>query len=127
LGRCKNERLIFFEACLENTSKLDSLVLGACERAGVSLVEMELSGTRRKILRLFISKNGGVSVEDCARTSRYLSEELDKEENEKLIDTAYTLEVSSPGIDKSGDFNSDGKTLKKGKQWQREQQKKLAK
>jgi len=77
-------------------------VLGACERAGVDLVENELvSAGRRKILRIFINKSGGVSVEDCASTSRYLSEELDKEENEKLIDSAYTLEVSSPGIDRA--------------------------
>jgi len=90
------------EAYLENTSKLNSLVLGACERAGVDLVEMDLFGVgRRKILRIFIDKSGGVSVEDCASTSRYLSEELDKEENTKLIDSAYTLEVSSPGIDRN--------------------------
>ena len=77
-------------------------MLGACERAGVNLIEKELVGAgRRKILRVFIDKNGGVSVEDCANTSRYLSEELDKEENEKLIDSAYTLEVSSPGIDRT--------------------------
>jgi len=76
-------------------------VLGACERAGVNLIEKELAGAgKRKILRLFIDKSGGVSVEDCAGVSRYLSEELDKEENEKLIDSAYTLEVSSPGIDR---------------------------
>jgi len=77
-------------------------VLGACKRAGVDLVEKELLGTgRRKILRVFINKSDGVSVEDCASTSRYLSEELDKEENAKLIDSAYTLEVSSPGIDRT--------------------------
>jgi len=91
-------------------------VLGACKRAGVGLVEMDLSGGKRKILRLFIDKQGGVSVEDCASTSRYLSEELDKEENEKLIDSAYTLEVSSPGIDKRSDL---GNTKKEGGRWQK--------
>jgi ribosome maturation factor RimP len=54
----------------------------------------------RKILRVFIDKNGGVSVENCANTSRYLSEELDKEENSDLIDGSYTIEVSSPGLDR---------------------------
>ena len=77
-------------------------MLGACERAGVDLIEMNLLGMgKRKILRIFINKSGGVSVEDCASTSRYLSEELDKEENAKLIDSSYTLEVSSPGISKT--------------------------
>jgi len=76
-------------------------VLGACKRCGVDLVEKDLfSAGRRKILRIFIDKNGGVSVEDCASTSRYLSEELDKETNSNLIDGAYTIEVSSPGLDR---------------------------
>lgn len=77
-------------------------MLGACERAGVDFIEKELLGAgRRKVLRIFINKSGGVNVEDCARVSRYLSEELDKEENAKLIDSSYTLEVSSPGIDRT--------------------------
>jgi ribosome maturation factor RimP len=65
------------------------------------LVEKDLfSAGRRKILRVFIDKSGGVDVEDCASTSRYLSEELDKEENADLIDGSYTIEVSSPGLDR---------------------------
>jgi ribosome maturation factor RimP len=66
----------------------------------VDLVEKDLfSVGRRKILRIFIDKSGGVNVEDCASTSRYLSEELDKEANSNLIEGAYTLEVASPGLD----------------------------
>jgi ribosome maturation factor RimP len=86
---------------LENISKLDSLVLGACARSGVDLLEKDLFGVgRRKILRIFIDKNGGVNVENCASTSRYLSEELEKEENIDLINGSYTIEVSSPGLDR---------------------------
>jgi ribosome maturation factor RimP len=78
------------------------LALGACKRAGVNLIEMNLlRAGKRKILKLFIDKNGGVSVENCASASRFLSEELDKEENANLIDSSYTLEVSSPGIDRN--------------------------
>ncbi|MCL1966985.1 MAG: ribosome maturation factor RimP [Fibromonadales bacterium] len=91
----------FIEVNLENTSKLDSLVLGACTRSGVDLVEKDLFGAgNRKILRIFIDRDGGVSVENCASTSRYLSEELDKEENADLIDGSYIIEVSSPGLDR---------------------------
>jgi ribosome maturation factor RimP len=76
-------------------------VLGACERAGIDLIEMDLFGAgKRKILRIFIDKNGGVNVEDCASVSRCLSEELDKEENLSVIEGAYTIEVSSPGLDR---------------------------
>jgi len=75
-------------------------VLGACERAGVDLIEKDLFGGNRKILRIFIDKDGGVDVEDCASVSRYLSEELDKEDNSDIIEGAYTVEVSSPGLDR---------------------------
>jgi ribosome maturation factor RimP len=61
-----------------------------------------LGAGKRKILRVFIDKEGGVSVENCASVSRFLSEELDKEENANLINSSYTLEVSSPGIDRKG-------------------------
>ena len=80
---------------------MDSLTLGACKRAGVDLIEKDLFGIgKRKILRVFIDKDGGVSVENCASVSRYLSEELDREENLTLIDNSYTIEVSSPGLDR---------------------------
>jgi ribosome maturation factor RimP len=86
---------------LENTSKLNSLVLGACERAKVDLIEKDLFvAGNRKILRIFIDKDGGVSVENCASTSRYLSEELDKAENANLIKGEYSIEVSSPGLER---------------------------
>jgi len=76
-------------------------VLGACERAGVDLIEKDLfSAGKRKILRIFIDKDGGVDVENCAKVSRCLSEELDKEENLDIIEGAYTVEVSSPGLDR---------------------------
>ncbi len=76
-------------------------MLGACERAGVDLIEKDLfSAGKRKILRIFIDKDGGVDVENCAKVSRCLSEELDKEENLDIIEGAYTVEVSSPGLDR---------------------------
>ncbi len=101
MGRCENKRIGVIEKYLKTASELDSLVLGACERAGVDLVEKDLFGAgRRKILRIFIDKDGGVSVENCAGVSRYLSEELDKEENLNIIEGSYTIEVSSPGLDR---------------------------
>jgi len=93
-------------------------VLGACTRSGVDLIEKDLFGAgKRKILRVFIDKNGGVSVENCASVSRFLSEELDKEENADLIDGSYTIEVSSPGLDRplktKRDFERNlGRTLR---------------
>lgn len=49
------------------------------------------------VLRLFIDKDGGVVLDDCADVSRELSAILDVEE---VISVNYTLEVSSPGLDR---------------------------
>jgi ribosome maturation factor RimP len=66
--------------------------------AGMELVHLEL---RREgaglVLRLFIDKNGGVTLDDCARISRLVSSQLDADDP---IPNRYTLEVSSPGIDR---------------------------
>ena len=51
-----------------------------------------------KVLRVFIDREGGlVSIDECEEVSRYLSDELDRED---LIEEAYILEVSSPGIER---------------------------
>ncbi|WP_232362481.1 ribosome maturation factor RimP [Desulfogranum mediterraneum] len=49
------------------------------------------------VLRLFIDKEQGVSIDDCASVSREVSAYLEVEE---LIDHAYHLEVSSPGAER---------------------------
>ncbi len=49
----------------------------------------------RTLLRIFIDKKGGVTVDDCQRVSQQLSAALDVED---LILHQYVLEVSSPGI-----------------------------
>jgi ribosome maturation factor RimP len=49
------------------------------------------------MLRVFVDKAGGVRVEDCQRASRELGDVLDAA---GLIEEAYDLEVSSPGLDR---------------------------
>ncbi|RJX31136.1 MAG: ribosome maturation factor RimP [Desulfurivibrio sp.] len=49
------------------------------------------------VLRVIIHKQGGTSVDDCARVSREVSHLLDVED---LIPQKYMLEVSSPGLDR---------------------------
>ncbi|MBI5588016.1 MAG: ribosome maturation factor RimP [Deltaproteobacteria bacterium] len=51
----------------------------------------------RKVLRFFIDKPGGVTIDDCGDVSRELSTLLDVEDP---IPQKYTLEVSSPGLDR---------------------------
>ncbi|MCM1567512.1 MAG: ribosome maturation factor RimP [Dehalobacter sp.] len=48
-------------------------------------------------LRLYIDKEGGVEIDDCAEVSHRINEVLDKE---NPIPQAYMLEVSSPGIER---------------------------
>ncbi|MBO4289778.1 MAG: ribosome maturation factor RimP [Lachnospiraceae bacterium] len=57
-------------------------------------VEFVKEGSER-YLRAYIDKDGGVTIDDCETVSRFLSDELDKED---FIPEAYILEVSSPGL-----------------------------
>ena len=56
-----------------------------------------LSQGRHSLLRIYIDKEGGVLVEDCEIVSRQISGVLDVEDP---IAAEYTLEVSSPGMDR---------------------------
>jgi ribosome maturation factor RimP len=65
---------------------------------GLELVEVEFRREARGwILRLYIDKPGGVTLDDCQRVSEELGDHLDVED---LIDHPYQLEVSSPGLDR---------------------------
>ncbi|KRT67068.1 MAG: hypothetical protein XU11_C0001G0050 [Candidatus Dadabacteria bacterium CSP1-2] len=71
---------------------LDSLLLGY----GFELVDIEYRREGRGwVLRIYIDKDGGVSVEDCARISRELGTLLDLND---IIPGTYNLEISSPGL-----------------------------
>ncbi|MBI5641237.1 MAG: ribosome maturation factor RimP [Nitrospirae bacterium] len=78
--------------------KLLNLAGSIAGQQAVSVVDIELAGSmRRLIVKIFIDKAGGVTLEDCERFSRALSAVLDVEDP---IRTAYVLEVSSPGLDR---------------------------
>lgn len=65
---------------------------------GIELVDIEFGRVGRDaVLRLFIDKEGGIMLDDCADVSRELSLVLDVED---VIACNYSLEVSSPGLDR---------------------------
>lgn len=65
---------------------------------GLELFEIQYSGSRRGgQLRIFIDKEEGIGVDDCMMVSRYLGPALDVGE---VIQGKYTLEVSSPGLNR---------------------------
>lgn len=72
----------------------------------LELVEVEFRREARGwVLRLYVDKEGGITVDDCAEVSREMGRALDVED---FISNPYTLEVSSPGLTRSlrneGDF-----------------------
>lgn len=68
------------------------------EESGLELVDVEFQAQgRRRVVRVLIDRPGGITVDECARFSRKLSDCLDM--NQTLANS-YNLEVSSPGIDR---------------------------
>ena len=79
--------------------KLAGLIEPAVAAAGMDLetVRMTVAG-RRRLLRITVDSDNGVSLDDAADVSREISALLDA--NNTLGDVPYTLEVSSPGVDR---------------------------
>ncbi|MCF0216037.1 MAG: ribosome maturation factor RimP [Fibrobacteraceae bacterium] len=84
---------------MDNREKLNSLIDEACKAHGVTLVELDMfQAGKRKTIRLYIDKPEGVSIDDCTAVSHFLSDALDLDP--EIIPGAFTLEVSSPGLDR---------------------------
>jgi ribosome maturation factor RimP len=69
-------------------------------REGMEIVDIEFrheGGRPGRVLRLYLDKEGGPNMDDLGRVSRALSDVLDAED---AVDGRYTLEVSSPGINR---------------------------
>ena len=64
---------------------------------GYELVDLEARIGGNGLLRVYIDRDDGVDLDDCERVSRQLSAFLDVEEP---LPGSYTLEVSSPGLDR---------------------------
>ena len=83
---------------LDLARRVDESIRGALEAGGFELVHVEYRPPGvGSTLRVYIDKAGGISIEDCRRASRQISVYLDVED---LIPHRYTLEVSSPGIER---------------------------
>jgi len=76
--------------------KVEKIVSGLCIEEGIELVYVEfISESHHYYLRVYIDKEGGVTMGDCTRISRQLADIMDVNQ---IIDIEYRLEVSSPGI-----------------------------
>jgi ribosome maturation factor RimP len=78
--------------------RIRRLIEEVVEGQGYELVDAELKGSgKNSVLRIFIDKPAGISHQDCERISEQVGTVLDVED---LIPFSYTLEVSSPGLDR---------------------------
>jgi ribosome maturation factor RimP len=78
--------------------RLAGIVAPTIEGMGFELVRLRLMSGKRAVLQVMAERpDGGIEIEDCARISRAVSAVLDVEDP---IAGEYTLEVSSPGIDR---------------------------
>lgn len=78
--------------------KVEQYVMPIVEENDYELVEVEfVKEGANYYLRLYIDKEGGFSINDCEKVSRFLEQKLEEDD---FIDKAYILEVSSPGIDR---------------------------
>ena len=75
------------------------LIEPVLEAEGLELVDVEYKKEGPNwILRIFIDKEGGVTVADCQKVSHLTGDLIDVEETIKI---PFNLEVSSPGLDRS--------------------------
>ncbi|MEK9648381.1 MAG: ribosome maturation factor RimP [Gammaproteobacteria bacterium] len=80
------------------TAELSEMLEPAITALGYTLWGIEyVPQGKHSLLRVYLDKEGGIDIEDCAQASRQISSILDVEDP---ISGEYTLEVSSPGIDR---------------------------
>ena len=86
------------EIQIQIRQQVEQLAEALVASEGMELVDLEYRRQgRRWMLRLFIDKDGGVTLDDCASISRELGDLLDVKD---VIPQAYVLEVSSPGLNR---------------------------
>lgn len=92
----------------EYESRAEQMVTPIIEKYQFELVDVEyVKEASNWYLRVFVDKEGGITIDDCEKVSREFSDLLDLED---FIPDAYILEVSSPGL---------GRQLKKEKDFRR--------
>jgi ribosome maturation factor RimP len=81
----------------EILNRLEELIQPLVESQGADLVELQYGRPKRGrgILRLFVDRPGGISIEELARINRMVGGLLEVHD---VIPGSYTLEVSSPGL-----------------------------
>lgn len=83
---------------MQATNRLQAIIEPSVSALGYELVGIEyLPQGRYSLLRVYIDSEAGITVDDCEKVSRQLSGVLDVEDP---IKGQYSLEISSPGLDR---------------------------
>ncbi|MDD5170803.1 MAG: ribosome maturation factor RimP [Syntrophales bacterium] len=87
-----------FETKESYEDKIKALAEPAIEAEGMELILAEcLIMKSRWVVRLYVDKPGGVTLDDCSDVSHLVGDILDVHD---VLPVAYTLEISSPGLDR---------------------------
>lgn len=79
------------------TDQINEFLQPYLEDGKYYIVDLQVSGAKvRPKVSVLIDCDGGITIQECARISRKLANDLEAGE---VLDEAYTLEVSSPGLD----------------------------
>jgi len=78
--------------------QIERLILPVLAEFNFQLVDIEIvRGKYRSILRIYIDKMGGITVDELAAFNHRIGDSIDAED---IFERAYTLEVSSPGLNR---------------------------
>lgn len=101
--------------------KLEPVVADAVARAGFELEQVHVQQAgRRQLVKVVVDRDGadgGIGLDEVAAVSRAVSEVLDVQDDAGVLGSAYTLEVTSPGLDRP---------LSKPRHWRRARLRKVA-
>lgn len=82
-------------------NQLESMAQEIAEKEGCILYDIEFTGSGgARVLRLYIDKESGVSLDDCTQVSKAMNLRLDADDA-IIPGGAYHLEVSSPGLERT--------------------------
>lgn len=78
--------------------KVEELLAPVAAREGYELVAVETAGaTKAPVVRVYIDREGGIGIDQLVDANRWISDALEAEDP---VSSSYTLEVSSPGVDR---------------------------
>lgn len=82
----------------EVIGKITAMAEKICEENNAYLYDIEMiKEGKNQILRIYIDTQSGISIDECEKISRLISDEMDSKD---YVKGAYNLEVSSPGVER---------------------------